>query len=147
METVFLHLSQCIEQLLGSNSVLPQLLLNHFQSIGVISTLSKLQLITHLRELLLHEWLSNQGEYQPFFCGTINDFEAESLKYLQPGVFSSDIGDAMVLGLCNVLHIPIVVSPPLRVGRILQFNLDRHLFHSSCIPSSWVRSLQLSYKK
>ena len=26
-------------------------------------------LIQHLRELLVHEWLSNQGEYRPFFDG------------------------------------------------------------------------------
>ena len=71
-DCLFTSVAMYIEQLLSSNSVLPQLLLNHFQSIGVISTVSKLQLI---RELLVHEWLCNQGEYQPFFCGTVNDFE------------------------------------------------------------------------
>ena len=74
-DCLFTSVAMYMEQLLSSNSVLPQLLLNHFQSIGVTSTMSKLQLIPHLRELLVHEWLCNQGEYQPFFCGTVNDFE------------------------------------------------------------------------
>ena len=36
-------------------------------------------------------------------------YEAESSKYTQSGVFSSDLGDAMLLGLANVLQLRIVV--------------------------------------
>ena len=36
-------------------------------------------------------------------------FSSESLKYLKLGFFSSDLGDAMVVGLSNALQLPIVV--------------------------------------
>ena len=51
----------------------------------------------------------NEGDYQPFFAVIVRDFEAESQKYLKSGVFSSALGDAMLLGLSNVLQLPIVV--------------------------------------
>ena len=44
-----------------------------------------------------------------FFDGAVMDYETESSKYTQSGVFSSDLGDAMLLGLANVLRLRIVV--------------------------------------
>lgn len=70
--------------------------------------MSKKTLIQYLRELLVHEWLCNQCEYQPFFLD-IDDLETECVKYLECGIFSSALGDAMLFGLSNVLHLPIVV--------------------------------------
>ena len=108
-DCLFTSVAMYIDQLFKSQSVLPQSLINHFQSIGITSIMSKDVLISYLRELLVHEWLLNQDRYQPFFTSTISDFETESLKYLKLGIFSSDIGDAMLLGLSNALRIPIVV--------------------------------------
>ena len=108
-DCLFTSIAIYIEQLLTSQSALPQSLINHFQGIGITSTMPRDVLTSYLREVLVHEWLSNQDRYQPFFSSTISNFESESLKYLERGVFSSDIGDAMLLGLSNALQIPIVV--------------------------------------
>lgn len=70
--------------------------------------MSRSTLVQHLRELLVHEWLTNEDEYQPFFDDIAN-FEAESMKYLKSGFFSSTLGDAMLLGLSNALLLPMVV--------------------------------------
>ena len=98
-----------IDQFFKSQSVLPQSLVNHFQSIGITSEMSQDVLISYYQELLVHEWLLNQDCYQAFFTSTISDFESEALKYLKLGLFSSDIGDAMLLGLFDVLRIPVLV--------------------------------------
>lgn len=37
------------------------------------------------------------------------NYETEASEYTQPGVFSSDFGDSMLLGLSNVLRLRIVV--------------------------------------
>ena len=57
-------------------------LFNHMHSIGITATMFTCLLTQHLRELPIHEWLSNQDEYQPFFDGMVVDFEAESSKYI-----------------------------------------------------------------
>ena len=102
MVTASLCLLPCIlSSFSQTNLFLSQSLIYHFQSIGLTSTMSKDVLVAYLQELIVHEWLSNQATYQPFFSGTV--------KYLNLEAFSSDIGDAMLLGLSNVLRIPIVV--------------------------------------
>jgi len=44
-----------------------------------------------------------------FFEGTAHNLEFEAMQYLQPAVYSSTFGDAMLLGLSNVLCLPIAV--------------------------------------
>ena len=110
-DCLFSSVATYIKQICTSPITLPESLLDHLQIIGISGNqiTSGITLVPYLRELLVHEWLANQCEYQPFFDGVIHDFEAESIKYLQCGVFSSNLGDAMLLGLSNVLRIPIVV--------------------------------------
>ena len=71
--------------------------------------MSASDLLKFLRELLIHEWVTNKSEYQPSFEGTVHNLEFEAMQYLQPGVYSSVLGDDMLLGLSNVLCLPIVV--------------------------------------
>ena len=55
----------------------------------------------------MDEWLSNRNEYQPFFTG--KDFESDALQYVNLGTYSTDLEDAMTLGIANVLQTPIVI--------------------------------------
>ena len=108
-DCLFMSVSRHIERVYHDQEVSNNSLLHHLQTIGLSATMSTASLALHLRELLVHEWLANQGEYRPFFDGTEIDYETESSKYTQSGVFSSDLGDAMLLGLANVLRLRIVV--------------------------------------
>ena len=81
--------------------------LHHLQSLGYSQESSIAHNILLLRRLLVDEWLSNRNEYQPFFTG--KDFESDALQYVNPGTYSTDLGDAMVLGIANVLQTPIVI--------------------------------------
>ena len=67
-----------IEQVYSDNSMFSDTLLNHMHRIGITATVSTSLMTHHLRELLVHEWLSIEGEYRPFFDGMVMDFEAES---------------------------------------------------------------------
>ena len=67
--------------------------------------MSRCALVKYLRELLVHEWLVYQVEYQPFFNGIISeeDYETEANRYLESGIFCSAFGDAMLYGLSSVM--------------------------------------------
>ena len=81
-------------------------LISHLQSIGITSDNYDVLL---LRALMVDEWLLNHQDYQSFFIDALLDFEAEAENYRGNGVFASCLGDAMLLGLSNVLHLQIIV--------------------------------------
>ena len=62
-DCLFTSIARHIEQVYHDHKTSTDSLLNHMQSIGVSATMSTVLLTQHLRELLVHEWLSNQGEY------------------------------------------------------------------------------------
>lgn len=105
-DCLFTSIAMYIEQLHTDQE---SSLIHHLQDTGIYPSTSRSGLILYLRELLVHEWLHNAGEYEPFFVGVVPDFEAECQKYLESGVFCSALGDTMLLGLSNVLRLPIVV--------------------------------------
>ena len=51
----------------------------------------------------------NQQNYKPFFKKASIDFEQEAEKHRQHGVYTTSLGDAMLLGLSNLLHLQITV--------------------------------------
>ena len=81
-------------------------LISQLQSIGITSDNYDVLL---LRALMVDEWLLNRQDYQSFFIDALLDFEAEAENYRGNGVFASCLGDAMLLGLSNVLHLQIIV--------------------------------------
>lgn len=81
-------------------------LIFYLHSIGITSENCDVLL---LRALLVDEWLLNQQDYQSFFADASLDFETEAEQYRSNGVFASYLGDAMLLGLCNVLRLQIIV--------------------------------------
>ena len=46
--------------------------ITHLQNIGISFRMSRCAHVKHLRELLVHEWLVYQVEYQPFFNGIMD---------------------------------------------------------------------------
>ena len=85
-------------------------LIKHLKSLNLLPSLPQIGLIKKLRELLVNEWLSNQECYKSFLETTEGySFEAHARQFEQLGVFESNIGDAMLLELANVLQLQIVV--------------------------------------
>lgn len=105
---LFSSVATHIEHLLSPTASTSDLVKAHLESIGIHSTMSRCSLIQHLRDLLVHEWLNNGSRYEPFFSGRVKNFEDEALQYQSPGMFSSELGDAMLLGLSNILWLSIV---------------------------------------
>lgn len=96
---------QCILQENGTHKLS---LLNHVNSIGLqISDLQYTSL--QLRRLTVEEWTgSNKGYYENFLVSHQNIDDAAK-KFAEPGYFQNDLGDLMILALCNVLHVPIII--------------------------------------
>lgn len=99
--SVACHLQHCLED--GDEQ-----LLVHLQSLNIHASMSNCEIVKQLRALLVDEWLSNRTEYQPFFSEGM-DFEDEAMQYLNLGTFSSELGDAMLLALSNVLRVAFIV--------------------------------------
>ena len=65
------------------------------------------ELSLKLRQLVVDEWQENRQEYVSFFKNM--DRYLESEKFRAGGEFAGRLGDALQLGMTNVLHIPILV--------------------------------------
>ena len=93
---------QCI---LEENGAYKSSLLEHVNSIGLqIGDLQHTSL--QLRKLIIEEWTgSNKSFYEKFLVS--HQIIAE--KFSEPGYFQNDLGDLMILALCNVLHLPIII--------------------------------------
>ena len=80
-------------------------LIDHLNSIGITPQSCDVLLI---RNLMVDEWIFNKEEYQSFFDDEMQ-FENEAQHYRASGIYTTQLGDAMLLGLCNVLHLQIIV--------------------------------------
>ena len=61
-----------------------------------------------LRRLVVEEWLGeNCEDYQSFL--THANLQVEALKFLQPGVFSGEMGDLVIKAVANIIQTPIVL--------------------------------------
>ena len=102
-DCLFSSVIHYLRQVLQSSSDL--CLLEHLQSIGIrIDSLC----VGLLRNLMVDEWIGNQQEYIPFLDDTIN-FEQDADNYRASGIYTTSLGDAMLLGLSNVLRLQIIV--------------------------------------
>ena len=57
--------------------------------------------------MVVEEWISNRNEYQTFL-GPL-DFESEVRRFRTIGEFAGPLGDALPLGLANVLSAPLMI--------------------------------------
>lgn len=79
-------------------------LVQHLHSLNITSDSCSVQL---LRNLLVDEWIMNKQDYQPFF--QTDNFDEDAKEYKTPGTYATSIGDAMLLGLSNVLRLQMIV--------------------------------------
>ena len=63
-----------------------------------------------LRELIVNEWIVNQNDYQEFFQNI--DLQSETERFWRSGEFAGSLGDALPMGMANVLNMPIVSVAP-----------------------------------
>ena len=81
----------------------------HISSLGILPSLSILEIRNILRRHLVAEWTGPfTEEYQQFVSDDV-DFQQQAYGFLTSGTFASSIGDLMPLGLSNVLQIPILI--------------------------------------
>ena len=77
------------------------------ESLGVTLDVTVDELSSVLRELVVNEWLNNQQEYRSFF-EDIN-LQEEIDRFRRSGEFAGPLGDALPMGMANVLKIPILI--------------------------------------
>ena len=97
--SVILHLNQIFQT--NSNTCL----IEQLHSTGITPSNLDVNLI---RNLMVDEWVANQQEYLPFLEHS-EQFEEEAAKYRESGMYTTALGDAMLLGLSNVLHLQLIV--------------------------------------
>ncbi len=102
--SVALHLQRMLHK---QGSFEPELM-DYIHSLGFNSGMNVDEMVVLLRRLLVDEWLTQRNRYISFF-GTELDFEQEAITYERRGVFSTELGDSVVLGLSNVLHLPFII--------------------------------------
>ena len=113
METVFLALVTMILQQLRNNTLSSEGK-THLERIGLVKASnapiahSVTEVATKLRQVVVDEWLSNPGDYEPFLTSEQN-YYTEAISFLQEGHFAAELGNSMPLAASNALRIPILV--------------------------------------
>ena len=87
----------------GLINLLPSIQLNSFHQSLTSSSLPTLS--NQLRCIAVGEWQQNVEYYSGFLIDC--DVVEEAQKFLQPGMFNSDLGDTVLLSLANALSIPV----------------------------------------
>ena len=77
------------------------------QSLGITAGTTSDELAQTLWTLVVDEWLSNRDEYRSFFAGI--ELKAEPARFRRGGEFAGALGDALPIGMSNVLRIPILI--------------------------------------
>jgi len=95
-----------LQQILSSNecSMEQRLFLN---ALGITSDDALDEISRILRELVVNEWIVNQHDYRAFFQDIDLEFETE--RFRRSGEFAGALGDALPLGMANVLNMPILI--------------------------------------
>ena len=80
----------------------------HLLELGLLEQ-NENSLVTKLRELTVSEWSGKNKKYYQCFLEDNVNFEKEIKKFSQPGYFTGDLGDFMVLAMANVLKMSIKI--------------------------------------
>ena len=95
--------------LLLASPQLPHSFLNHLNSIGITPSMSVTEIAYSLRTLVVREWRGHRKDtYRNFLPDRVN-YYSETVKFEEPGYFSSDLGDLMPIAMANVLQMSIVI--------------------------------------
>jgi len=67
------------------------------------------QLSLRLRKLTVDEWSGCNKSFYENFLTSSQSIDDAAIKFSEPGYYQNDVGDLMILALCNVLHVPIII--------------------------------------
>ena len=84
-------------------------LIVHLKSVELKLEASCNEISLQLRKLTVQEWLGSNRPYYESFIGDNSNIEYDAKKFLDPTYFQGNLGDTMVLAMCNVLCIPIII--------------------------------------
>ena len=109
MVTVIVKYSQT--QVLCGSDPNHDVIIKHVQSKEIQPCMPSEVIVSTLQYIMVAEWLSNRSEYFPFFLKEVQteNYEEEGFKYLNGGVYSTALGDAILLVLSNALCLPFIV--------------------------------------
>ena len=79
------------------------------ETLGMTASLSQREIVQTLSRLLVEKWLGQRrNEYEPFVSISGFSYELQAREFLTEGHFDSEIGNAMVLAVSNILQIPLI---------------------------------------
>ena len=81
---------------------------------------SSIHVIQQLRDMIVHEWMTNPHRYQPFL--TDSTVIEEAPRFLQSGEFKYELGNTMPLAMTYVLGVPIVIISSLENQGVFRIN-------------------------
>lgn len=83
----------------------------YLNSINISANQPNIERISTLRKLLVDEWLGMNSEQCSLFSTSSHQssFEETALSFLNHGTFDCELGNSVLLALCNALKIPIVI--------------------------------------
>jgi hypothetical protein len=93
-----------LQQILSSDECSMEQQLN---ALRITSDVALDELSRILRELVVNEWIVNQNDYREFFQDI--DLEREIERFRRSGEFAGALGDALPMGMANVLNMPILI--------------------------------------
>ena len=101
----FMSVAFQLQQILSSDqcSEKQRLFLN---ALGITSDVALDELSHTLRELVVNEWILNQNDYRAFFKDIDLKHEIERFR---SGEFAGALGDALPMGMANVLSMPVLI--------------------------------------
>ena len=83
---------------------------DHLKSLGLFQIDSIEEMAMKLRAMMVNELVSNKERYVGFLQEYgMQEWEERVTQFLQPGVFSGDVGDLMVKATVNVLKVPLIL--------------------------------------
>jgi len=96
----------------------------HINFLGLqISDLQQTSL--QLRKLTVDEWSGcNKGFYENFLTSS-QCIDDAARKFSEPGYYENDLGDLMILALCNVLRVPIIIFSIIPTNQLFLYCLGR----------------------
>ena len=102
----FISVAFQLQQILSSDqcSEKQRLFLN---ALGITSDVALDELSHTLRELVVKEWILNQNDYRAFFEDI--DLKREIERFRRSGEFAGALGDALTMGMANVLSMPVLI--------------------------------------
>ena len=102
--SVSFHLSQILKSEKNTDFA------KRLETLGLSVSSSQKEIVQTLRRLVVDEWLGQRRNvYEPFVTLSGLSYELQAREFLNAGHFDSEIGNAMVLAVSNILQVPFII--------------------------------------